>query len=259
MRVFHVGHSFHAGFIAPLLAEAAESAGLKGHSAEVSMLGGSRVIQHWELPDDSNPAKAALLAGKVDVLTLSCMERPDEGIELFARLAVEHNPAIRITLQELWVPEDHWPFDAKNRISSSREWFDQTPLEDLRRTNEAYCRVMEDYVTALNARLGQPYVAIVPDTQAAYRLREKIAAGEAPGLNKASDLFIDPWGHAAAPLKLLSAYTHFAVIYRRSPVGLPIPRTARKEGVTDEKFNCLLQEIAWEAVIHHPMSGVKGD
>ena len=55
---------------------------------------------------------------------------------------------------------------------------------------------------------------------------------------------------------LLSAYCHYAVIYRRSPVGLPIPP---KFSLKSEALNRLLQELAWDAVIHHPLSGVKSN
>jgi hypothetical protein len=52
-------------------------------------------------------------------------------------------------------------------------------------------------------------------------------------------------------VELLNAYCHFAVVYRRSPVGLT------PKGVKDEKLHRLLQEIAWDAVIKEPLSGVK--
>ncbi|MEI7437393.1 MAG: hypothetical protein WCL16_11390, partial [bacterium] len=47
---------------------------------------------------DKNEAKRALRAGQMDVLTLSCMTHPDEGISQFAKLAelynmTEQNPA----------------------------------------------------------------------------------------------------------------------------------------------------------------------
>ena len=58
---------------------------------------------------------------------------------------------------------------------------------------------------------------------AAVTLREKIVTGEAPGLKQQSDLFRDPWGHAQLPLQFLSSYCHYAVLYRNSPVGLPVP------------------------------------
>ena len=74
------------------------------------------------------------------------------------------------------------------------------------------------------------------------------------------DLFRDTWGHAKSPLLALSGYCHFAVIYRRSPVGLPVPKVlANDESLSSadkEKLNRLLQEIAWNTVTHHALTGL---
>ena len=59
-------------------------------------------------------------------------------------------------------------------------------------------------------------------------------------------------------MQALVAYCNYAVIYRRSPVGLPVPEVLKraKLGDQEEKLNRLLQELAWEAVTQHPLSGV---
>ncbi len=93
----------------------AQEAGIHGHEAVgLSAIGGSRVIQHWNVPDDKNLAKQALRAGKVDVLTLSPMHQPDDGIEKFAALAFEHNPQVRVTIQEFWIPWDKFELGCRN-------------------------------------------------------------------------------------------------------------------------------------------------
>ena len=129
----------------------------------------------------------------------------------------------------------------------------------LRKQQSLYDRDVEDYVRSVNRRLGKDVVLIVPVGQAAVALREKIVAGQAPGLKAQWDLFIDTWGHAQAPLRVLSAYCHFAVIYRRSPVGLPVPRElARAQGIDQkEELNRLLQQLAWDAVRRHPLAGIE--
>jgi hypothetical protein len=256
-RIFLCGHSFHV-FVYKILDEMARSAGIKDHqSVGVSSIGGSRVIQHWDVPDEKNKAKAALRAGTVDVLTLSPIWLPDEGIENFAKLGFEHNPNIRVTVQEFWLPNDTYhpvyPLESKLKIDHNA-----TRIDELRKQQALYDHDLVEYVRAINQRLGKDVVFIVPVGQAAAALREKIVAGEAPGLKTQWDLFRDNWGHPQSALQVLDGYCHFAVIYRRSPVGLPLPpELARDEKLTDkDKLNRLLQELAWDAVTHHPMSGV---
>lgn len=240
-----------------MLADLASGSGIAGHlTAGVSSIGAARAIQHWDVPEQQNEAKKALRSGSVDVLTLSCMTQPDEGIRKFAMLAVEHNPDVRITLQELWLPEDRFPFDPEHRLRTSVDEFDDTTLADLQKPHEEYFKVMEDYVGALNAEIGKQAVFIVPDAQATLALRAGIIAGTVPGLKKQSALFSDSWGHPTPPLRLLSAYCHFSVIYRRSPVGLPCPAVLTNSMPESVLLNLILQQLAWNAVAHHPLSGL---
>ena len=99
-------------------------------------------------------------------------------------------------------------------------------------------------------------IFVVPAGQAVLALREKIIKGEVPGVKKQSELFTDVLGHCHEHIKALAAYCHFAVIYRTTPVGLPVPSVLAKLPEA-EKLNRLLQELAWDAVTSHPLSGVK--
>jgi len=256
-RVFTAGNSFHAWFIAPILQDLANGAGIKGHEiVGVSKIGGSRAIQHWEVPEEKNEAKAALRAGKVDVLTLACMLQPDDGIDKFATLALAHNPDVRVVLQEFWIPWDkfEWPYQGKESDVN----FDAATTNKLETLHQPYFKTMNDYVIALNARLGKPVVVIAPVGQTVVALRERIMAGQVPGIEKQSELFTDKLGHPQPPIEALAAYCNFAVIYRRSPVGMPMPAVLAKANDPkwrNEKLNRLLQEIAWDAVTRHPLSG----
>ena len=103
-RMFTCAHSFHA-FVYRIVGEMAKAAGIKDHqSVGLSGIGGSRVFQHWDVAEEKNQCKAALSAGKVDVLTLSPIWLPDVGIEKFAKLGLDHNPNFRVTVQEFWLP-----------------------------------------------------------------------------------------------------------------------------------------------------------
>lgn len=259
-RIFTCGHSFHV-FVYAMLPELADSAGIKDQEmVGISRIGGSRVIQHWDVPDDKNIAKPALREGKVDVLTLSPIWLPDDGIEKFITLAAEHNPNVRVLVQEYWLPNDTYepiyPLDTRKKVDHNA-----TDVNELRKKNAAYCRDIEEHVRAINKKNGRDVAYVVPVGVASVALREKIVAGKAPGLKAQWDLFRDTWGHAKPALMTLSAYCHFAVIYRRSPVGLAVPDALKrdKEIPEDQKeaLNRLLQELAWEAVSNHPLTGIE--
>ena len=256
LRVFTCGHSFHV-WAARIIADIAESAGIKDHRiAGISSIGGSRVIQHWDVPEDKFHSKQLLTAGEVDVLTLSPIWLPDEGIEKFAKLAFEHNPNIRITVQEYWLPNDEYnpvyPLDTKKKLDHNA-----TDLTELRKANARYEHDIEAHVREINQRLGKDVLVVVPVGAASVALREKIVSTRVPALKVQWRLFSDMWGHPAPPLKVLAAYCHYAVIYRRSPVGLPLPpELEQNKEFAFPALNKLLQELAWDAVIHNPMTGV---
>jgi len=257
-RVATCGHSFHV-FTYRKVEQIAVSAGLKHQLVGISSIGGSTVQKHWDVPEEKSAVKQVLKAGGADLLTLSPIWLPDEAIEQFVKLGIEHNPALRITVQEYWMPNDEYepvyPLQTRKKVDHNAT--DPTKLRD---ATQRYAKDIEDYVKGINQRLGKDAVLIVPVGMAAVTLREKIVKGEAPGLKQQSELFRDNWGHAQLPLQLLSSYCHYAVIYRKSPVGLPVPlafRTLKDMSDDDKaKLNTLLQQIAWDTVSAHPMSGI---
>lgn len=251
-RVFSCGHSFHY-FMPNILKEITKASGIADHEqVGLSAIGGSRVYQHWNVPDEKNKAKEALKAGKVDVLTLSPIHLPDDGIEKFATLAFENNPKIRVTVQEFWLPFDIYDVTFTKRPAKVDH--EALTIEELRKLHAPYFKSMDEHVVELNKKLGEQVIYIVPVGQAVLALRERILAGNVPGLKKQSDLFTDPIGHASPPLQALVNYCHYASIYQRSPVGLPAPAMLKKY---DADLPKVLQELAWAAVTEHPLSGVK--
>ena len=240
-----------------MVADMADSAGIQEHRvAGVSSIGASRVIQHWNVAEEKNVARKLLALGQVDVLTLSPIWLPDEGIEKFAQWGCEHNSGIRVLVQEFWLPNDTYhpvyPLETGKTVDHNA-----ATVAELRRQNDLYRQDIENYVREINERLGRQAVFVVPVGEAAIALREKIIAGKAPGLKVQWRLFTDNWGHATAPLKVLASYCHYAVIYRRSPVGLPMPpELEQNKEFAIPALNRLLQELAWDAVIHNPSTGV---
>jgi len=253
-RIFVAGHSFHVP-IAGALQEIAASVGMKSTAVGRQSIGGSTVTQHWDLPDDKNKAKQALSAGEVDVLTLSPnVLLPDPAIDKFVDLLLEHNPNGRVTVQVSWVPRDGSLGRTLNR--------DQTTVKQLRAVAEVFTAKVREQVQAVNDRhagkFKRPVAFVVPVGEAVTLLRERVIDGKVPGITRQSELFRDVLGHGKEPVYLLNAYCHYAVIYGKSPVGLPVPPAFKKAGLGDntEKVNRILQEIAWQAVTAEPASGV---
>jgi hypothetical protein len=249
-RVYTCGHSFHV-WVAPMLAEIAASAGIEGHvMAGLSSIGGSSVIQHW---NEQGEVHQALSAGSVDVLTLSPIWMPDAGIKRFAHLAAEHRTTVRVTIQLFWLPNDCYepvyPLDTKKTVDH-----DATDLELLAQSQGAYDHDVDEVVQGLNQQIGRTVLVVVPVGQAVLALRQRLKAGEVPGVTTQKSLFMDSWGHPGTVVKVLAVYCHFAVIYRQSPQGLPTP--SQLTGFSNAAaLNALLQDLAWNAVIKHPLSG----
>ena len=258
LRVYSIGHSFHV-FMPNLLAQIAKSAGIVDHKqVGISAIGSSYVIQHWDVAEDKFKSKATLESGNLDVLTMSTFFLPDDGIEKFIKLASEKSPKIRVLVQESWLPFDvNINFRKDKAGTPNRDIFDAKKLQA---EHDKYFAAIDEKITAMNKTYdGKPAIFIAPIGQAVLTLRNKIAEGTAPGLTKQTDLFTDPIGHPKPPLAVLVAYCYYSQIYGKSPVGLPVPPSLKgsaNEEIT-AKLNKLLQEIAWNTVSTHPLSGVK--
>ena len=258
--MFTAGHSFHM-FVPGILSQLAADSGIADHrQLGRQSIGGSYVHQHWNRADEKNAAKQALETGEVDVLTLSPIYLPDDGIANFVKLAHDKNPQARVTVQYFWLPYDVYAPDYKKQRPQRVDRNARTS-EQLHQEHAEYFRTMDEHVRQINAGYDRPVLFVVPAAQAAIALREKIIAGAAPGLKQQDDLFRDAIGHPTPPLQALNAYCHYAVIYRRSPVGGPMASvlSQSKEYQDNQELDRLLQQLAWDAVVAHPLSGVTAE
>lgn len=255
LRVFYASHSL-MWYVPKPLGDMAEAAGVKGHQlVGLQSLGASKTGQHWNLADDQNEAKKALKTGGVDVFVMSPISFPDEGIENFVKLGLENNPNMRFIVQLSWgggdIDNQDFPNGAFDNVDKEK-----TP-EQLKSYNERNIKAGEAQADDVNKKYGngKKILALVPSVQAMVTLRTKIAKKEWPGLTRQGELFVDAV-HPSAPMESLNAYTHFAVLYGKSPVGLPMPtmlKTAKREA-WNEEFNRSLQGLAWETVSNYPHS-----
>ena len=250
LRVFYTGHSFHM-FVPPRVEQLVKSAGIQGHKLVGQQgIGGSRVIQHWDLADDMNKAKPALTNGEVDVFTMAPhFMIPDEGIMKFTELGLKHNPNLRLLLQASWYPHDV-PVGEKRITDNAQR--DDAKIEDLQAPVDEWRKKLEAQADDLNKAHGKRAVFIVPVGDAVVKLRGMIVDGKFPGVTTQSKLFRDPIGHAQGHVMALAAYCNFAAIYRVSPEGLKLD----ERGVDDAQ-HAILQKLAWETVSKYPHSGVE--
>ena len=258
LRVFFASHS-GMWFVPDPLGELAESAKIKGHkTVGLQKIGASKTLQHWNLPEDKNQAKKALKAGEVDVFVMSPIQFPDEGVENFVKFGLEHNPNMRFLVQITWgggdIDNQDFPKGAFANVDREK-----TP-DQLKQLYTRNVKEAEAQADAINQKYGggKKVLFLVPSAQALVALRTRIAHNEAPGLTKQGELFSDALSHPSAPLEALNTYLHYAVLYDRSPVGLPMPGLLKraKRQAWDEKLSRSLQELAWETAANYPYSGV---
>ena len=257
-RVFYASHS-GMWYVPDALGELAEAATIKDHKmVGLQKLGASKTLQHWNLPEDKNQAKKALKAGEVDVFVMSPIQFPDEGVENFVKFGLEHNSNMRFLVQITWgggdIDNQDFPKGAFANVDREK-----TP-DQLKQLYARNVKAAEAQADAVNQKYGggKKVLFLVPSAQALVALRTRIAHNEVPGLTKQGELFNDVMSHPSAPLEALNTYLHYAVLYDRSPVGLPMPgllKRAKREA-WDEKLSRSLQELAWETAAKYPYSGV---
>ncbi len=252
-RVFYTGHSFHM-FVPPMIDEMVKSTAIQGHVRVGQQgIGGSKVIQHWDYPDEKNTAKPALLIGKVDVFTMAPhVMIPDPGITNFVELGLKHHPNMRFIIQGSWYPHDVAAPAAgapDKRIKDNAQR-DAMKIEDLQAAIDEWRKRIEAQVDELNKQHGK-HVFIVPVGDAVVKLRAMVVAGQFPGITQQSKLFRDPIGHGQGHIMVLAAYCDFAAMYGVSPAGHKIT----ERSVSDEQ-HAILQKLAWDTVSNYPHAGI---
>jgi hypothetical protein len=268
MRVYHLGHSLVGRDMPAMLAQLVGD----GHGHEVQLGWGTSLKHHWEedLPingferENDHPryrdAKEALASGDYDAVVLTEMvelrdaiKYHDSGTYLpkWAELAREGNPDARVYLYETWHPlDDPEGWLARLDKDLTRYWEDGVLLPDL----------------AVNA--PENPVRIIPAGQVMARfVRAVEAAGGVGNVTNREDLFARAEDGGLDPIHVndlgayLVALTHYAVLYHRSPVGLPheLRRAdGSKADAPSAEAAALMQKIVWQVVTGDPKTGVAG-
>lgn len=266
LRVFHLGHSLVNRDMPAMLEQLAGA----GHDYRSQLGWGASLRSHWEPgakingfeQENAHPryedARSAVKSGTFDALVLTEMleirdaikyDNSPEYVRRWAREARAANPKARVFLYETWHPTD-----------SPEGW-----LERLDRDLPMYWEGELLAKSLVHGDTGGP-VYVIPAGQVMARLVRRIEQGAGlPGLKSREDLFVrKPDGtldniHLNDIGNYLVALTHYAVLYQRSPAGLPY-RLKRADGkdasAPSEQAARLMQAVVWEVVTGYPKTGV---
>lgn len=259
LAVYHIGHSLVSRDMPAMLAQLAGD----GHRYESQLGWGAYLRQHWE-PDvplnggdveNDHPrfreAREAVSSGDYDVLVLTEAVEIRDAIKYsdswdylarWTKAAHEGNPDIRVYLYETWHPTD-----------DPEGWFNRVDL-DLGRYWE---REILDRALAVDGIVAPIYVIPAGQVMARF-LREVEAHGGVEGIQTLDDLFHDTI-HPNIIGAYLVALTHYAVIYGKSPEGLPhrlLSHTGEPVKAPSEEAALLMQKVVWDVVTSYPRTGV---
>lgn len=223
--VFHLGHSLVGPDMPAMLAQ------LGGHDYRSQLGWGTTLQAHWREGEalagyqlHASPGTAALSAREAlgapgtDVLVLTEMVEIRDALRWFdsahwlaewAALARQGNPGIRVYLYETW-----------HGLDVAEGW--------LQRIDGDLSKYWQDRIIGpaeAGGRSGEVFV--IPGGQAMAAVARAAEAGELAGLTSREDLFRRDAEGVVDPIHInnIGAYvvalTHLAVIFHRSPVGVP--------------------------------------
>lgn len=264
LRVFHLGHSLVGADMPHMLAQLAP----KGHGWNSQLGSGTNLKQHWEpelaildfeatnQPPAYRDARVAIGSGDYDAVVLTEMVELRDAIRYFdaaayfqrwADLARAGNPQTRIYLYETWHHlNDPKGWEARIDADLDALWLEALSGADSRATPErpAY---------------------LIPAGQVMAAVARAAAAGEIDGLTGRNDLFArtDTGALDTIHINDLGAYvvalTHYAVLYQRSPIGLP-HQLLRADGSAADSLTAQgaqqVQRIVWHSVLAQPRTGL---
>lgn len=259
LSVYHLGHSL----VGPIIPAMLEQLAGAGHTYRMQVGWGTSLKDHWLHPnpklrgfDEDNKsdkyrdAKEATASKDYDVLVATEMVELNDAIKYhqspeylarWASRAREGRPDIRLYLYETWHPNDEANFRERLDKDLPALWEGVVLYGALARDPERHP------------------IYLIPGGQVVAALARRLdAAGGLPGLPKLEGLFRDNI-HLNELGCYLIALTHYAVIYQRSPVGLP-HQLNKPDGTPaeapPEALAKIMQEVVWEVVTSLPKTGL---
>lgn len=259
LAVYHLGHSLVAHEMPAMLKQLAGA----DHRFNSQLGWGTNLKEHWE-PDitingfdasnghpEYRDAHEAMASGDYDVVVFTeAVEikdsikymAPAEYLQKWSAKAWAGNADTRIYLYETW-----------HGLSDEEGW-----LARLDRDLPLYWEGEILRRTLAYENITQPIYVIPGGQVMAAVARALEATGGAGPITSHTDLFSDDI-HFNDYGAYLMALTHYAVIYGRSPVGLPHKlQRANGEPADDPgpELARLMQETVWQTVSRYPLTGV---
>lgn len=251
MKTYHLGHSLVGRDMPAMLAQ------LAGHTYHSQLGWGASLGDHWSGQVNGfatenahlahRPVREALASGDYAAVIFTEMVELRDAIRHhnstarladWAVLARKARPDVRLYLYETW-----------HRLDDPAGWLE---------------RIDTDLSALWQAQILQPAmqkageIYLIPAGQVMAAAARMAEAGQLPGLGTRRDFFADDI-HPNDLGNWLVAMTHYAVLYHRTPLGLPA-QLARADGtpatppLPDTAH--FLQELVWKVVTGYPASGV---
>ncbi len=264
LTVFHLGHSLVGSDMPHMLAQLAGD----GHRWNSQLGSGTSLKQHWEPGeeildfDKANPpptyrdAHEALASGDYNAVVLTEMVELRDAVHYhgsakylrnWGNLVRAASPDTRLYLYETW-----------HRLDDPAGWLERIDVD----LDQLWLGKLAGSDTRRNPK--RPF-HLIPGGQAMAAVARAAEAGEIDGLRKREQLLaLEPSGkqdmiHFSDLGAYVVALTHYAVLYHRSPAGLPHQLT-RADGSMADAMSAMaarqVQDIVWQVVTALPRTGV---
>ena len=264
LKVYHLGHSLVGRHMPAMLAQ------LAGHSHASQLGWGTPLKAHWE-PDEpiqgfetenAHPnykdAREALESGEFDAFVLTEMVEIEAAIDYFdapiylekwVQAARDGNPRLRTYLYESW-----------HALDDPQGWMARLDTDP-----ERYWEGVLIAQAMAGLETSEPIYVIPAGRVMAEFVRRVEASGGVDGVTSREDLFARMDDGSLDPIHVndlgayLVALTHYAVLYHRSPEGLP-RQLDRADGTPANAPGAdlanLMQRTVWDVVSRLPVTGI---
>lgn len=190
---------------------------------------------------------------------------PDDRAEFYTcwmDFCEKYNPGMKYFLSDAWPELEQFQkaFSLKGN-PKSEAFFTEERFDEVN-------RISTQFFSNLVGELRQtsPKVYIIPTHAAFTELAKRFVRGELPGVDglykvvgrEENSIWRDQRGHLASDYERFEGYVFFATFYGRSPelIKKRIPFEDAND-FRNPELDAIFREIAWQAVVQHPLSGVK--